>query len=144
MFGFCPTTSNSRRLMTLATLTLAVLSIGSIASAQSAKEMLPTRTHTESKWKKVWKWSAAALVAGSAMDVASSYGYQEANPLLQGSGGHLNARGTGIKFGILAGSLLGQHYLLKNKPELEKPLAITNFAIGATYGTIAVRNWRVR
>ncbi|MCW5963038.1 MAG: hypothetical protein KIT83_03290 [Bryobacterales bacterium] len=96
------------------------------------------------KWKKLWKWSAAALVAGSSMDVASSWGYAEANGMLRSSSGHLHARGTAIKFGVLGAALIGQHYLVKKNPELEKPLAITNFAIGATYSGVAVRNWRVR
>lgn len=97
-----------------------------------------------SKWKKVWQWSAAALVAGSTMDVASSYGYQEANGLLRSGSGQLQGRGTAIKFGVLGAALIGQHYLLKKNPELQKPLAITNFAIGAAYSGVAVRNWRVR
>ncbi len=97
-----------------------------------------------SKWKKVWQWSAAALVAGSTMDVASSYGYAEANGMLRSGSGQLQGRGTAIKFGVLGAALIGQHYLLRKNPELQKPLAITNFAIGAAYSGVAVRNWRVR
>ncbi|MBM3793905.1 MAG: hypothetical protein FJW31_07510 [Acidobacteria bacterium] len=31
--------------------------------------------------RKVWKWSVAALAAGSAVDAWSSWGRQEANPI---------------------------------------------------------------
>lgn len=124
------------------------LSIPAMAEPNQAffprSEFAPERPAKESKWKKVWKWSAAALMAGNAMDVASSYGYQEANGFLRSGNGQLSQRGTAIKFGVMAGALLGQHYLMKNNPEMAKPLAITNFAVGAAYTGIAVRNWRVR
>ena len=106
-------------------------------------ERLP-QSDRDSRWKKMWKWSAAALVAGSAMDVSSSFGYQEANGMLRSSGGQLQGRGTAIKFGVLGGALIGQQYLLRKNPEMAKPLAFTNFAIGAAYSGVAVRNWRVR
>lgn len=105
---------------------------------------LTERGVRSSKWNKLWKWSAAALVAGSTMDVASSYGYAEANGMLRSGSGQLQARGTAIKFGVLGAALVGQHYLRQRHPEMEKPLAITNFAVGAAYSGVAVRNWRVR
>jgi hypothetical protein len=64
--------------------------------------------------------------------------------MLRSQGGHLHSRGTAIKFGVLGGALVGQHYLLKKNPEMTKPIAITNFAVGAAYSGVAVRNWRVR
>jgi hypothetical protein len=41
----------------------------------------------EGKWKKVWKWSAAALVAGSAMDAGSSWGLRRGQPDASQPGG---------------------------------------------------------
>ena len=111
--------------------------------AEPRTELLET-PRKQSKWTKIWKWSAAALVAGSTMDVASSYGFQEANGMLRSGNGQLAGRGTAIKFGVLGGALAAQWYLVKKNPELEKPLAITNFAVGAAYTGVAVRNWRVR
>lgn len=102
------------------------------------------RAPRSGKWSKVWKWSAAALVAGSSMDAASSWGYAESNGFLRSGNGQMHARGTAIKFGVLGGALLGQYYLVKKNPELEKPLAITNFAVGAAYSAVSLRNWRVR
>ncbi|MDZ7637782.1 MAG: hypothetical protein U5J83_05965 [Bryobacterales bacterium] len=142
LLALCPL--SSRRIACLAAIALMIVCLGGTAKAESRSEWLPNRPVKESKWKKVWKWSAAALMAGNAMDVASSYGYQEANGLLRSGNGQLNHRGTAIKFGIMAGALVGQHYLLKENPEMEKPLAITNFAVGVAYSGIAVRNWKVR
>ena len=146
MFRFfvCLSTSFSRKLTASAVALLFTLSICSVAQAEPRMEWIPNRPVKESKWKKAWNWSAAALMAGNAMDVASSYGYQEANGVLRSGNGQLNQRGTAIKFGVIAGALAGQYYLLKQNPEMEKPLAMTNFAVGAAFSGIAVRNWKVR
>lgn len=136
--------ASSRQWITLAAALALVLSLSIMAAAEPRSEWLPNRPVKESKWKKAWKWSAAALMAGNAMDVASSYGYQETNGVLRSANGQLNQRGTAIKFGIMAGALVGQYYLLKQNPEMEKPLAMTNFAVGAAFSGIAVRNWKVR
>ena len=134
----------SRRLASFGVALLLTLSLCSLSQAEPRLEWLPNRPVKESKWKKAWKWSAAALMAGNTMDVASSYGYQETNGVLRSGNGQLNQRGTAIKFGVMAGALVGQYYLLKQNPEMEKPLAITNFAVGAAFSGIAVRNWKVR
>lgn len=141
---FCLYRPFSHRLAAFAVALLFTLSLCSVAQAEPRTEWIPNRPVKESKWKKVWKWSAAALMAGNAMDVASSYGYQEANGVLRSGNGQLNQRGTAIKFGVMASALVGQYYLLKQNPELEKPLAMTNFAVGAAFSGIAVRNWKVR
>lgn len=140
----CLATSFSRRMATFTVALLFTLSLCSSAQAEPRMEWIQNRPVKESKWKKAWKWSAAALMAGNAMDVASSYGYQEANGVLRSGNGQLNQRGTAIKFGVMAGALVGQYYLLRQNPEMEKPLAITNFAVGAAFSGIAVRNWKVR
>ena len=134
----------SRRLASFGVALLLTLSLCSLSQADPRLEWLPNRPVKETKWKKAWKWSAAALMAGNTMDVASSYGYQETNGVLRSGNGQLNQRGTAIKFGVMAGALVGQYYLLKQNPEMEKPLAITNFAVGAAFSGIAVRNWKVR
>ncbi len=121
-----------------------LLLLSASAHAEPRSEWLPSHPVKESKWRRAWKWSAAALIAGNALDVASSYGYRETNGVLRGGNGQLNQRGAAIKFGVMAGALLGQHYMLKQNPGMEKPLAITNFAVGAAFSGIAVRNWKVR
>ena len=78
------------------------------------------------------------------MDLGSSWGHPEANGLLRSSSGQLQTRGMGIKFGVIGAALVGQHYLVKKHPEMEKSFAITNFAVGAAYTGVSVRNWRVR
>jgi hypothetical protein len=114
------------------------------AYGAAARHEYSDRAPRSSKWKALWKWSASALIAGSSIDAASSWGYAESNALLRSGGGQLAGRGTAIKLGVMGGALLGQYYLVKKKPELEMPLSITNFAIVAAYGGVALRNYRVR
>ena len=53
-----------------------------------------------------WKLSVAPVFASQALDVASSYGMQELNPVLAGSDGRFGAKGAGIKLAA-TGGLLG-------------------------------------
>jgi hypothetical protein len=52
-----------------------------------------------------WKISLAPVVASQALDVASSYGMRELNPLLAGPDGRFGAQGAGIKLGSTAAIL---------------------------------------
>jgi hypothetical protein len=58
-----------------------------------------------------WKISLAPVVASQALDVASSYGMRELNPMLAGPDGRFGSRGSGIKLGATAG-ILGIEYVL--------------------------------
>jgi hypothetical protein len=103
----------------------------------------PVVEQKQTKWKKAWAWSAAALMASVAMDTASSMGRPEMNPLLRGSMGQFNGRSAGLKFGI-AGALLGSQYLLLQRhPEQAAWAATGNFAAAGLTSGIAVRNYRL-
>lgn len=103
----------------------------------------PVVEQKQTKWKKAWAWSAAALMTSVAADTASSMGRQEMNPLLRGSMGQFNARSAALKFGI-AGALLGSQYLLlKKHPEQAAWATTGNFAAAGLTSGIAVRNFRL-
>ncbi len=91
----------------------------------------------------VWKWSAAALVAGASADVASSYGRVELNPLLRGPDGRFGARGVVLRSGIVTGAILTSWAVLRRCPRSKAPV-VMNFAVGAGLGGVSVRNWRTR
>ena len=95
-------------------------------------------------FRRAWLRSAAPLVAAAALDVASSYGGRELNPLLAGRRGTFDARSAALKFG-LTGALLGVEYLILRKhPERARARARLNWiATGITAG-VAVRNFAVR
>jgi len=87
---------------------------------------------------RLYRWSAAALVAGNAADVASTAGRQEGNPAL--GRGTFGVSQVVVKAAIVSGSLITQHFILKRHPENAKAVAIANFAMGGAFGGLAVRN----
>ena len=96
-----------------------------------------TFANAEPKVTKALKWSWAALVAGNAMDAASSWGRPELNPIL---GPTFGPRAAVIKFGI-AGAVIGVEYLfVRRHPQIRKPLVIGNFIAGGLLCGVAVRN----
>lgn len=90
-----------------------------------------------------WKWTAAALVAGTAADAASSYGRFEANPLLRGRDGRFGSRGIAIKIGAAGGTLLIERLIIRKNRRAARAFGFVNLAGAGTFGAVAVRNWRV-
>ena len=88
-----------------------------------------------------------ALIAANALDVPSSVGKYEANPLLRDSQGRFNTRrALMIKSAASGGMLALQVVFRKRMPErnLEKPYAVVNFAAAAAVGAATYRNTRIR
>ena len=100
--------------------------------------VLCTTLHAESKIRKVWKWSTAALITGATLDLASSVGQYEANPLARQANGRFSAgRGITLKAGVCTGLvILGKKY-----PTLG---TTANFTAGGAWAGVAIRNWRIR
>jgi len=98
-----------------------------------------------SDWNFTWRVSVGTLSVGTGLDIASSWGHREANPLLRGADGCFRSQGAIIKIGTIGGILAGEHWLSRRYSgdhRLRKVLAITNFvATGVTTG-VAVQNWR--
>ncbi len=99
---------------------------------------------TRPRSRRWWLVSVAALVGAHVLDTASSYGRQEANPLLRRGAGGFDARSAGIKAGIVGGVLALQCLALRKAPEAHRTLAITNFAGSGAMAAIAARNWQSR
>lgn len=106
----------------------------------------PCHAEGDQPGKKQWILSALALVASNALDVHSSLGRDEMNPLLRSPNGTFNSRrAILIKSAATGGALLVQALLIKKNPDrkLYKPFAITNAVVaGVTAGT-AFRNYNV-
>lgn len=106
--------------------------------------LLAAERENRPRSRRWWLTSVAALVGANAADVASSYGRQEANPLLRSGAGRFNARSAGIKIGIVGGVLALQSFALRKAPEAHRTLAITNFAGAGAMAAIAAKNWQTR
>ena len=93
--------------------------------------------------QRIYHLSVGAQVASQGLDMASSWGGIESNPVL-GRGQRYGWQATAIKGGIMLGCLAVQRYALRRHPEHKNKVAVVNFAMaGATTG-VAIRNWRTR
>jgi hypothetical protein len=89
--------------------------------------------------RKLAKLSRIAIVVAASADIGTSWGKQEANPLLRSHNGSFGARGTTIKLGMLAAWLVASRKIQK------EPVAVWgNFATAGFVGSVAIRNWRIR
>ncbi len=88
---------------------------------------------------KIWTASIAALLGGTAMDAASSWGKSETNPLLRSANGTFGMRGLMIKGG-LAGAVLAPEVLMRNNEEAKKKFAIVNFIAAGVFSAVVFHN----
>ena len=105
--------------------------------AREPVEPEPISTH--------WKISAAALTAGAALDVASSWQQPEANPVYRSANGRFGGKGLAIKAAIIGGNLALQYVVLKrtNWKPAQKICTAVNWIAAGTQTGVAVRNWRL-
>lgn len=92
-------------------------------------------------WHKFRRVSQIALILANSADIASSFQYPEANPVLRDRRtGLLLHKGVAIKAGVLAGLLIGQETLGKNHP---KTVSWINLGAAAVIGGVAARNFKI-
>ena len=123
----------------VAAVVLIVMSIGS-ASAQQRSE------GPEARARRWWIGSTLALAGAEVLDVASSRGAQEANPLLRGAGGQFDTvRGIALKGVFTGAALLFEAFALRHHHTAGqfKMFAIANTAGAVGLAAVAVHNFRV-
>ena len=92
-----------------------------------------------SRWRAVWRVSQALLVAGNTADLASSWGKEEANPLLR-TGARFSYGSLAIKVGIVTGCLAAQQYIARKSPNQVPYFASANLAVAGVLGIVAAHN----
>lgn len=91
-----------------------------------------------------WKISVAPLVASQALDVSSSYGMRELNPILASPNGGFEAKGATIKLGV-TGAVVGAEYLIVRKyPRTGRVIAKLNWTTGIVTTGFAIHNYAIR
>src|SRR5438128_2320708 len=93
---------------------------------------------------KVWRLSSAILGAVTIADIHSSFGSNEANPLLRSSSGQFAVRGVAIKGAVVGAALGAQWLMIRKNPKAAGYAAGANFAAAAVTGAIVVRNHRIQ
>lgn len=89
--------------------------------------------------------SQAAFAAGVTVDIASSIGKRELNPLLRSADGRFDLKlATLFKVAPAAGVQTGTEYVTRKNPKTRKALAIVNLALSGVLFGVAIRNWRLK
>lgn len=129
-------------IMLLRVACFAVLSAGCFAQSRSI-----TIAHVEDapprQPSKLWIASCVALVAATSLDMSSSWGRNEANPILRSGDGHFGPKGATIKLAMAGAMIAPQFFVMKRAPRLQKAFAIANFVQAGLYTGVAVRNYGV-
>ncbi|MCS7026563.1 MAG: hypothetical protein NZV14_17330 [Bryobacteraceae bacterium] len=93
------------------------------------------------RFKRLWKMSVSVLAAASVMDVHSSWGRPEVNPLLRGPNGRFGAQGIALKTTILCGVIGAQYFLSRHHPTAAKYGAVTNLVMAGLVSGVAMSNY---
>jgi len=89
-----------------------------------------------------WNVSIGVFAGTQALDIASSRGGIEANPIL--GRGPFGARQVAIKGGLDLGIILVERWVIKRHTKADRPLTLANYvASGVTVG-VATRNWTIK
>lgn len=88
--------------------------------------------------KTAWKWSVTTLAAGTTVDILSSRGQHELNPIL--GRGEFGRQQVVIKVGVTAGAVLLQHYVIGRLPKATKWFTRANLVLGGGMEATAVVN----
>jgi hypothetical protein len=125
------------------TAVMRLLLLGCLISVLHAQDsLLPKRA---APGENLWKASIASLTVAHVIDVKSSWGKRELNPVLASPSGNFGGQGALIKMGVLGG-VVGLEYLLtRGHPSgrFYRGLAILNFASSAAIGATAAHNYTV-
>jgi hypothetical protein len=85
---------------------------------------------------KLWLASVVFLIGSNCMDLASSRGGVEANPVM---------RTHQIPLKIAAvGAVVGVEWLLMRHHKIQREAAVVNFSTGGALVGVSAHNWRVR
>jgi hypothetical protein len=93
----------------------------------------------EHRMDMLWYSSMLAVAAGSTFDSASSWHKQEANGLLASGNGTFGGKAAAIKIGLLAGTLLPQILLRRNK-DLRTGFTLANLAEAGVFTGVGIHN----
>jgi hypothetical protein len=91
-----------------------------------------------------WKLSLAPLLASQGLDIASSYGKTELNPVLAGPQGQFGVNAVLIKVGVTVGLIGAEYLIVKAHPRSARLFTKVNWAAAAATTGIAVHNFTRR
>lgn len=84
------------------------------------------------------------MLAAQGLDIASSYGMRELNPLLAGPDGRFGAKATGIKVGTAAAVVGIEWLIVKKWPGAARAFSKLNWGSAALTGAVAAHNYSIK
>ena len=87
-----------------------------------------------------YRWSLVAMGASQALDIHSSMGGYELNPVL--GRGQFGKRQISIKAAIVGGWQLTQWLIVRRWPEARRAATWVNYGAAGATGAVAIRNYR--
>ena len=100
-----------------------------------------TQDRAPSKMGRIlYRSGQVALILAHSLDVESSWGKHELNPILQSSDQTFGARGASIKLGVVAVGLIAGEFFARKHPKIEPYLGIADFAVAGVEGMVVVNN----
>jgi nitric oxide reductase large subunit len=116
---------------------LAVLLAGHFLPCQAVE--------AQKRSKRLWWASVALVVAASALDVASSRGGVETNPLMRGRNGKFNTgRAVMWKSIAMGGMLATEALVVRRSPTSARSAAMANIVTAGTVSGLAIRNLKIQ
>ncbi len=91
-----------------------------------------------------WKRSLIPVAASQVLDITSSYGMRELNPILAGPDGRFGPKATTIKIGTAAAAIGVEYLIVKKWPSSARTLAKLNWASSLLTGSFAVHNYVIK
>lgn len=121
-----------------------LLAVLSCIQSGLAQDLVGSGREERRSGRKLWWLSIAAVAAATMLDVQTSVGKYELNPMFRSRDGIFSpGRGIAIKMGVLGGGAAAQFLLFRREPRIPTALTIANFAAAGVLGGVAVRNSRV-
>lgn len=91
-----------------------------------------------------WEISLAPLVASQALDVSSSWGMRELNPILAQPNGGFGAKSAVLKLGVV-GAFVGVEYMFaKKSPRAARLFEKLNWSGAALTSAFAIHNYAIK
>ena len=88
----------------------------------------------------LYRSGQVALVVAQSLDIESSWGKHELNPLLQSPDQTFGARGASIKIGVVALGLVAGELIVRKHPRFEPYFGIADIAIAGAESAAVVNN----
>ena len=91
-----------------------------------------------------WKASLATLAAAHSLDIASSLGKREGNPLLNQASSRFSWQGAVAVAGAVGAVVVVEWLVVRRHPEVARKFAIVNFINAGAVAGIAAHNFTVK